>query len=421
MTRRRILLVLAVVVLAGGAFALWRSRGGDGTPRFQFETAKVDAGKIVAKVTATGTLSALVTVQVGSQVSGRIAALFADFNSTVRKGQRIAKIDPALFQASADQARANLFAAEGNLEKARAQAADARRQAARQRELAARKLNALADLDTAVANAEAADAQVRAAEGSVAQARAALRQAEVNLAYTDIVSPTNGVVISRSVDVGQTVAASLQAPTIFVIAEDLAKMQVDTNVAEADVGRLRPGMAATFTVDAYPSEVFRGVVRQIRNAPQTVQNVVTYDAVIDVENPELKLKPGMTANVTFVYAEKDDVLRVPNAALRFRPPPSLLAAGRNAGGARPGSAAAAPGAGGRPPAGGTRAGSEPADRRTVWVLDGEQPQPKRIRIGISDGSLTEVVEGELKAGDVVITDATGGPPSGPAAGLRRGL
>src|SRR5512137_1056438 len=323
MTKRRIFIILAVVLVVA-AVATWLLKSGNGKQKLQFETAKVEKGRVVAKVTASGLLSAIVTVQVGSQVSGRIAALFADWNSPVKKGQLIAKIDPALFQASVDQARANLAAAQGNLIKARVQAVDARRQAVRQQELAARKLNAQADLDTAVANADAADAQVAAAEGAVAQTRAALQSAEVNLAYTNIVSPTSGTVISRNVDVGQTVAASLQAPTIFVIAEDLEKMQVDTSVAEADVGRLKAGMPASFTVDAYPGETFRGTVRQIRNAPQTVQNVVTYDAVIDVDNPDLKLKPGMTANVTFVYAEKDDVLRVPNAALRFKPPPGLL-------------------------------------------------------------------------------------------------
>ncbi|MBS1111192.1 MAG: efflux transporter, family, subunit, partial [Anaeromyxobacteraceae bacterium] len=255
-------------------------------------------------------------------------------------------------------------------------------------------------------------------EGNVAQTRAALRSAEVNLAYTNIVSPTNGTVISRNVDVGQTVAASLQAPTIFVIAEDLAKMQVDTNVAEADVGRLKAGMTASFTVDAYPGEVFRGKVRQIRNAPQTVQNVVTYDAVIDVDNPELKLKPGMTANVTFVYAEKEDVLKVPNAALRFRPPPSLLgdgkggAPGAGGGGGGGGSGLRAGAAGGRP--------GEAPDRRTVWTLADNKPSPQKVKTGISDGTFTEVVEGELKAGDVVITDALGaGSPN--LQNLRRGL
>ncbi len=247
----------------------------------------------------------------------------------------------------------------------------------------------------------------------------------MNLAYTTIVSPIDGVVISRNVDVGQTVAASLQAPTLFVIAEDLAKMQVDTSVAEADVGKLKAGMPASFTVDAYPGERFSGKVRQIRNAPQTVQNVVTYDAVIDVDNPELKLKPGMTANVTFVYAEKDDVIKVPNAALRFRAPPSLLAEGQGGPtGPRPGGEARAPaGPGG---GGGLRAGAaggrpgEAADRRTVWTLVGDKPVPRKVKTGISDGTFTEVVEGDLKAGDVVITDALG---AGSAAfqNLRRGL
>jgi HlyD family secretion protein len=414
MTKRsRILLAVGLAAVAG--LGLWRWQASRAKPRGQMETAALERGRIVAKVTATGTLSALVTVQVGSQVSGRIAALYADFNSPVKKGQLIAKIDPALFQASVEQARANHVASQGNLAKAKAQAIDAQRQRERARALAERKLIAQADYDTAVANADAAQATVEAAAGAVEQARASLHQAEVSLAYTSIVSPTKGVVISRNVDVGQTVAASLQAPTLFVIAEDLAKMQVDTSVAEADVGRLQPGMAASFNVDAYPAEVFRGTVRQIRNAPQTVQNVVTYDAVIDVDNGDLKLKPGMTANVTFVYAEKDDVLRLPNAALRFRPPPDMLAAnggrqgaGRQGAGARAGAEKPLQGA------------AEPRDRRTIWILREGKAAPVRIRTGISDGSVTEVAEGEVEPGDLVITDATS-PPSGVAAGLRRGL
>jgi HlyD family secretion protein len=265
---------------------------------------------------------------------------------------------------------------------------------------------------------------VAAAKGAVEQAKASLYQAKVNLAYTDIVSPTNGVVISRSVDVGQTVAASLQAPTLFVIAEDLAKMQVDTSVAEADVGRIRDGMHVAFAVDAYPGETFEGVVRQVRNAPQTVQNVVTYDAVIDVDNSALKLRPGMTANVTFVYAQKDDALRVPNAALRFRPPPELAARVGQGGAAKGERGGAARGQGGGSGGGawqGARAGTgrpEASDRRTVWVLRGGQPEPVRVRTGISDGSLTEVVEGELQPADAVVTDMIGGAPAaaGPGPG-----
>ncbi len=424
MTKRRIAIVLAVLAVLA-AFAAWRMQSGDSKQKLQFETAKVEKGRIIAKVTASGVLSALVTVQVGSQVSGRIASLHADFNTPVKKGQVIARIDPQLFQAQVDQARANLMAAEGNLAKFRVQAADARRTAQRQKDLAARKLNAQADVDTAVAAADAADAQVKAGEGSVAQARAALKSAEVNLAYTTIVSPTNGTVISRNVDVGQTVAASLQAPTIFVIAEDLEKMQVDTNVAEADVGRLKAGMPATFTVDAYPGEIFRGKVRQIRNASQTVQNVVTYDAVIDVDNPELKLKPGMTANVTFVYAEKDDVIKVPNAALRFRPPPAMLAEGKGGPAGASGATGGRPGGGGGQPGGsggGRPGGGRPefTNQRTVWTLGGEKPAPVKVKTGISDGSFTEVLEGELEAGQVVITDALGaGSPN--LQNLRRGL
>jgi HlyD family secretion protein len=415
-TKIAVAAVAASLLAAAGAWS-WLA-GSAPKSEYKLETARAERGRIVAKVTASGTLSAIVTVQVGSQVSGRVAALHADFNSRVKKGDLIAKIDPQMFQASADQAGANLAAAQGNLAKARAQAADALRQAQRAQALAEQKLVAQADADTAQSNADALAAGVQAAEGQVAQARAALSQAMVNLAYTDIRSPTSGVVISRNVDVGQTVAASLQAPTIFVIAEDLAKMQVDTSVAEADVGRLKDGTAASFTVDAYPSEIFRGTVRQIRNSPQTVQNVVTYDAVIDVANPDLKLKPGMTANVTFVYAEKDDVLKVPNAALRFKPPAGLLGegaarGGSGAAGARPDAARA----GARPE--GAR-GPETPDRRTVWILKDGKPSPIRIRTGISDGSATEVLEGDLQAGGEVVTDSVG-PPSGMAAAMRRPL
>ncbi len=419
--KRRLVVLAALAVVLVAAAAAWRWRAARSDREFHFETAPVTRGRVVAKVTATGTLSALVTVQVGSQVSGRISALHADFNTPVRKGQLIALIDPQLFEAAVEQAKANAVAAQGNLAKARAQALDADRQLGRTRTLAERKLVATADLDTAQANADAARASVQAAEGALAQTRAALHQAQVNLAYTRIVSPTDGVVISRSVDVGQTVAASLQAPTLFVIAEDLSKMQVDTSVAEADVGRLRAGMPATFTVDAYPGKVFKGLVRQVRNAPQTVQNVVTYDAVVDVANPDLELKPGMTATVTFVYAEKQDVLRVPNAALRFRAPPALAAAA--------GRGAAAPAEGRREGNGGTRpAGRDPAredGRRTVWVLRGEQAAPVAVQTGVSDGSVTEVVSGELSEGDATVTDASGGPKGGAQPGgagsPRRGL
>ncbi len=365
--------------------------GGKTTPTF--ETAKVDKGRIAPKVTATGTVSATVTVQVGSQVSGRVAALYADFNSAVDAGATIAKIDPQLFEAALEQARANHMASQGNLARAQVQAADADRQYQRAKSLAARQLVAQADLDTALANYEAAKAQVDVARGNLAQSKAALHQAEVNLTYTTIASPISGTVISRNVDVGQTVAASLSAPTLFVIAEDLRKMQVDTAVAEADVGKLQPGMDATFTVDAFPGERFRGKVRQIRNSPTTVQNVVTYDGVIDVDNPDLKLRPGMTANVTFIWAERDDVLRVPNAALRFKPSPEVLKKQRGG--------ADAPEAGAGPRQRGPKG---PSDEKTVWKLVGEELQPAKVKLGVSDGTVTEVLAG-LNEGDVIVTES----------------
>jgi len=384
-----------VLVVGGGIAGFVRYRAAHKEPDIRFETVKVDRGRIVAKVTATGTLSALVTVQVGSQVSGRLQEIKVDFNSPVKKGQVIAKIDPQLFLAALEQARANLLAAQSNLAKAKVQALEADRQYERSQALGERKLLAPADLQTAEANAGVAHAQIDAASASLAQAKASLHQAEVNLAYTTIVSPIDGTVVSRNVDVGQTVAASFQAPVLFVLAEDLRKMQVDTSVAEADVGRLKPGMPASFAVDAYPGKRFQGTIRQIRNAPQTVQNIVTYDAVIDVANPELELKPGMTANVTFVYAEKDQVLRVPSSALRFRPAPDLMT--------RAGASATPAASTGRP-RGGRR---EVSNQRTVWVLRNNQPASVTITTGVSDGTVAELVQGELKEGDQLVTDVSG--------------
>jgi len=426
---------IAVILVAGLWFGrgLWKSE-----PEPEYTTTPVERGEVVAKVTATGTLSALVTVQVGSQVSGRIQELRADFNSQVTKGQLIAKIDPRLFLAEVEQQRANVMAAEANLTRARVQAQDARRQAKRADELAPRGLISQSERDTAQATAEAAEASVVSSQAAVAQTRAALNRAQVNLNYTDIVSPTDGVVISRSVDVGQTVAASLQAPVLFTIAQDLSQMQVNTSVAESDVGKLKGGMKASFTVDAYPGERFRGEVRQVRDAATTTQNVVTYDAVLDVTNEELKLKPGMTANVTFVYARRENVLKVPNAALRFRMP---SADGQRGNG---GSKAAAPGQGpaqgqARPESGtrqapaGAEAGAangngERRQRRqrggegasggprTVYVLRDGQAQPVEIKTGISDGSYTEVIEGSLKEGDELITDMPSAEDDKPRSG-----
>jgi HlyD family secretion protein len=414
--KKRLPWILGLVIVLAGLFAFWRYSQAHRAPEVTFKTQAIEKRRISGKITATGTLQALVTVQVGSQVSGRISKLFADFNSKVEKGALVATIDPQLFQAAVEQAHANYVSADASVVKAKAQALDADRQYARAKALHAEGLASQTDLDTAETNAGVAKAQIDVAKAALEQARASLNQVQVNLSYTKIVSPIDGVVISRSVDVGQTVAASLQAPVLFTIAEDLRKMQVNTNVAEADVGRLQPDMPAFFTVDAFPGQRFRGRISQIRNAAQTLQNVVTYDAVIDVDNADLKLRPGMTANVTVTYAERDGVLR-------FRPPPEMPGAPpvqeRKRG---PGMAS---GGGSRARDGGAGAGDAPAsDERTVWLQNGPGAEPATVHVGLSDGTYTEVLSGGVKEGDLVITDATvagksAATPSATSPSMRR--
>jgi HlyD family secretion protein len=398
--RPRAWLALGAALLA--AFVLYRCTVSRDEPP-AYETAPADRGDVVARVSASGSLSAVVTVEVGSQVSGRIQSLYADFNSVVKRGDRIAKIDPALFEAAVAQASANVAASRGNLERLRVQAEEAARQAQRATHLFAQRLISETDRDNAVSNARSAAASVMQAQGQLDQALAALRQAQTNLRYTDILAPTDGIVISRAVNVGQTVAASLQAPVIFTIAQDLSAMEVHTNVAESDIGRLRAGMEATFTVDAYPGEPFRGRIREIRNAPQVVQNVVTYDAVIDVANPELKLKPGMTATVTVIAEERKGVLRVPNAALRFRPD----SAGGAANGANAGLGTAQAGRG--PGAGRDRGNGG----RQIWVLAKGTPEARDVQAGLSDSRYTEIAGGALAEGEPVIIGTVGGSSAAP--------
>src|SRR6266850_172349 len=287
-----------------------------------YQTANVTRGPITQAVTATGTLDPVLNVQVGSQVSGNISKLFADFNSQVKAGQVVAQIDPALFQAAVTQAEGDVASAQAALELARLNAK-------RTQDLFTRKTSSQADLDQATANLHQGEANVKIKQG-------ALDKAKADLEHCAITSPIDGVVISRSVDVGQTVAASLQAPVIFAIANDLTKMQIDSNVAEADVGVVKIDQNVDFTVDAFPMQTFHGKVVQVRNAPITVQNVVTYDTVIGVSNPDLKLKPGMTANVSIVIAHKDDVLQIKNAALRYRPPDATPVETKRTSTSRPG-------------------------------------------------------------------------------------
>jgi HlyD family secretion protein len=381
------------------AFVVRQCRNGGAA---NYQTATITRGPITQAVTATGTLNPVVNVQVGSQVSGNIAKLFVDFNSQVKAGQVVAQIDPALFQATVTQAEGDLANAQAALELAKVNAK-------RTQELFTKKTSSEADVDQAIANLHQAEANVKIKQG-------ALDKAKADLDHCTITSPIDGVVISRSVDVGQTVAASLQAPVIFAIANDLTKMQIDANVAEADVGVVKVDQNVDFTVDAFPLQTFQGKVVQVRNAPITVQNVVTYDTVIGVSNPDLKLKPGMTANVAIIVAHKVDVLQIKNAALRYRPPDATPVETKRTSTSRPGRSS-----GGR-----SSAGQEGRAERTIYVLPSgaSRPQPVQVKTGISDGITTEVIEG-LKEGNRVVTaeltstTTAPSPPANPFSGGRR--
>jgi HlyD family secretion protein len=425
MTRKRILLTfVALLMLAGAGYGFWRF--GNGAKESPYIAVAVQKGNVTQVVTATGSLSAVVTVQVGSQVSGTIDKLFADFNSKVTKDQVIAQLNQDKFRAAVDQARANLLASQANVAKAKVTMEDTQRTLERNKELKKRDLIAQSDMDTAQTAYDAAVAQYQVNRAQVNQAQAGLNQSTVDLNNTVIHSPVDGIVVSRNVDVGQTVAASLQAPVLFLIANDLRKMQVDTNVSEGDVGNVWIGQEATFTVDAYPTRRFRGKVLQVRNAAIMVQNVVTYDAVIGVDNEELLLKPGMTTNVEFLVSRKNDVLKIPNAALRFRPPSerqaAQVAAAGQAAGDNPSNQNARADAG-RP--GGNRAQGQDSRNRegranrqgTVYLLRDQKPAPVRVRLGISDGSYSEIVAGDIKEGEQVILamgsqSSSSNPPGG---------
>jgi HlyD family secretion protein len=406
---RLILGALAVVLIATVAFVGFKARSG----RSAYSTAAVDRGDIADIVGATGILQAVTTVQVGSQVSGTIASLGADFNSTVKRGQIIARLDPAVFEARVSQARANLESARASAARSKAAIDDAKQKYDRAKELAAQRLVPESDLDSAKAVYDGAVAQHRADVASISQAEAAGNQAQLDLQHSIIRAPIDGVVLARNVDVGQTVAASFQAPTLFVIANDLSRMEVNASVDEADIGRVRVGQNVTFHVDAYPDEVFRGRVQQVRLQPVTEQNVVTYNTIIAVDNSQQRLMPGMTATVSVIVDERKNALRLSSAALRFRPE-GFVEPGRAASGPRP------PGSGGRRGERGPGASAPKGQGHggLVFVLgDDGQPHPTRVRLGLSDGRFVEVVEG-LEEGAQVVTGieaggsgGSGGPPS----------
>ncbi len=413
--------------LIGAGVFLWIEKPwSKGEEPVTFATVAVGKGTIAAQVTAAGTLSAHTTVQVGAQVNGRVVELHADFNDTVKKGQILAKLDPSVYKAQLDQAQANYELAVANEKKAEAGVMDADRQYKRQKAMQDQQLVAGATVEGFELTDLTAKASVNAAKASVAQAAANLQQAKANLDYCTIYSPIDGVVLTRTYDIGQTVQSSFSAPTLFTIAEDLSRMQIDTAVAEGDVGRLAEGMKATFTVDAYPGKTFEGKVRQVRNSPTTTSGVVTYDAVIDVDNSAHELKPGMTANVTFVLASVENAIKIPNAALRFKPTRDQMMALADKLGFKRGSGSGRmsmgmggmPGMGGGPGSGGPRpdgmsgasggaGGKQDPDRKRVWKLVDGRPHPVNIKIGLTDGSTTQMVEGELQPGDQLITEIQG--------------
>ncbi len=407
--------VAAAALIAGGVF--WYK--GHGATEVKWRTAAVERGPLQVAITATGSLQAVLTVQVGTQVSGTVSAIYADFNSQVKKGQVIARIDTTLL-------RASLSDAQSNLEKAAAQARQAEDTRKRSQALFERDLISQSELDQAVADARVADANLASAKAQVDRAR-------INLRYATIVSPIDGTVLSRAVDVGQTVAASFNTPTLFTIANDLRQMQVQASVDEADIGKVRVGQSATFTVDAYPDTSFVGEVSQIRLNPVVNQNVVSYDVLVSVPNPNLRLMPGMTANLSIAVARKDDVLQVPVAALRFIPPDAAdrknkgawkKTNGDSAGSARAGGAAPSS-QGGSDSATATRGHGNRAGKRNrlaarVYVLEQGKPKAVEVRAGLSDGSHTEI-EGPLAPGAEVIIGMETSKGSAPAANAPFGM
>ncbi|MBZ5555125.1 MAG: efflux RND transporter periplasmic adaptor subunit [Acidobacteriia bacterium] len=473
-------LVLVVVLVAAAGYIVY-SR--EDAPKYVDQA--VERGNIRSVVGATGTLTAITTTQVGTQVSGTISKWYADFNDHVKNGQLLADIEPSLFQAAYEQANANVKTSEADvvnqranigtlqagLEKAKIGVRDAKIKLDRAQGMSDNGLIPQSDLDVAKINYESAVASQRAAEAQlesaraqlvssqarVAQANANLSTAKVNLDHTKIYAPIDGIVVNRAIDVGQTVAASFQTPTLFTIANDLTKMQVFANIDEADVGRIHESSSSIFTVDAYPGEIFRGRIAQIRLNPTTISNVVTYTAVILVENPEMKLKPGMTANVTIQVASRENVLKVPNAAVRFIPPQTEEEKKAAAGTVRPtqgGGQQAGGQQGGGQQGGGQQQGASQRSRgqgqgagggggmgrfgggrmsaeQKVWMIDSKTKKlrPVTVKLGITDGIFTELVEGPLQEGDrVVVAQQVSGtaragqqrPPGAPGSNPRPG-
>lgn len=421
-------LVGSLIVLGLVAGGVWYFSAPSPGAKPSYRTAKVDKGPLTISITATGALQAVTTVQVGTQISGIVQKLFVDFNDRVEAGQTVAQLDPNLLQVRLSQDKASLSRSEANLSRLQVDLVDAERKFQRQNELFQQKVASQNDLDTAQVAVETAKAQLQVAQAELLQAKAAVASSEINLRNATITSPISGIVISRSVDVGQTVAASLSAPTLFTIANDLSKMWVLANIDEADIGRVLPGQNATFSVDSFPDREFKAKVRQVRLQPTTVQNVVMYTVVLDVDNPDGLLLPGMTANLSLLVDRAETALRVPNAALRFQPSMSEAApmesreskaetkSPRERGGERGGERSGERG-GARGPGNGH---GKPADASAgkparVYKLVNGALTPVEIRIGRSDGALTECLDGEIAEGDELVVGLQGAAPGGNAA------
>lgn len=438
MKKRIVISVVIFVVIAGIVliFTLFRHNGSQST---KFKTEPISRGDIEAVVVTTGSLNPVITVEVGSQVSGRIVKLYADFNSRVEKGQVVAELDQSLFLTRVQQSQANYESAKASLEKAKVTLDNYKKKYDRALELFQKELISYEEKETAETQYYNAVADLKSAEAHLEQAESQLESSKVDLAYTVIHSPIDGIVISRNVSVGQTVAASFQAPVLFEIANDLSKMQVECSVDEADIGKIKEEQQARFTVDAFPDEKFTGTVTQVRYSPEIIQNVVTYTTIVEVDNPEMKLRPGMTATVSIIIGEAKNVLKVSNAALRFTPtlsPEEMrkimenmreeMMARRQASTSNAASKQKIEKQGGqRLPQGLTQGGFGSQSERfsqipRVWIEDeGGKLRPVFIKTGVTDNSYTEVARGNLKEGQLVLTGISSGSASNTDSSQRR--
>lgn len=408
---KKLIILFSAIIILALSFWGWNYWRETQKQKSAYQTAKVYKGEIVQTVTATGTLQPVTSILVGSQVSGAIKKLFVDYNSVVKQGDILAQIDPSLFQASVEQAKANVASSRANVAKAEAGLLEAKRNWERMQKLYDTGAVSAEQKDNAQTNLEAAQANLEAAKSAVEQARASLYSAQTNLNYTTIRAPISGVVISRNVEAGQTVAASLAAPTLFTIANDLTKMQVQAAVDEADVGRVQVGYEAYFTVDSFPQKNFQGRVSQIYPSPVVQQNVVTYTTLVDVANDDKLLLPGMTANINIITGKKADTLLVPNAAFRVKLEPGAKEAGRAFGKETPQERGKSP-----------LPGKKPAGKSTLWILADKKPVRKDVETGLSNGQYTEILSG-LNEGEEVIVSAAASEKSAskaPAAGGQPG-